>query len=140
MKSQRFILLLLALTFALAPQSLKTAFAEGHRGGGYRAKLISPKVGAVLMPGTIVRIEWTAVFPDVDLTMCETEIMLSVDGGETFTFVTSQRNPTVQFFDWLVPRSPTKAAMLDIRFGCLGLYPETASPQVQSTFVISSMD
>ena len=140
MKTRRFILLLFALTFALTPQSLRTAFAEGTRGGGYRAKLISPKVGAVLMPGTIVRIEWTAVFPNVDLTMCETEIMLSVDGGETFTFVTSQRNPTVQFFDWLVPRSPTKAAMLDIRFGCLGLYPETASRQVQSTFVISSMD
>jgi hypothetical protein len=133
-------LLLFALTFALTSQSLRTALAEGHRGGGYRAKLISPKVGAILMPGTVVRIEWTAVFPNVDLTMCETEIMLSVDGGQTFTFVTSQRDPTVQFFDWLVPRSPTKEAMLDIRFGCLGLYPETSSPQVQSTFVISSMD
>ena len=92
------------------------------------------------MPGTIVRVEWTAVFPSVDLTMCETELMLSVDGGETFTFITNQRDPTVQFFDGLGPRSPTKEAILDIRFGCLGLYPETSSPQVQSTFVISSMD
>ena len=92
------------------------------------------------MPGEVVRIQWTAVFPYIDLTMCETEVLLSVDGGQTYTFVTSQRNPEIQFFDWVVPRSPTKAAILDIRFGCLGLYPETASPQIQSTFEISSMD
>jgi len=92
------------------------------------------------MPGQVVRIEWTAVFPNVDLTMCETEILLSVDGGRTFTYVTSQRNPEIQYYDWLVPRSPTNAAVLDIRFGCLGLYPETMSPQFQSTFVIMEMN
>ena len=138
MKTQRLILPLLALTFALAPQP-STTFAQGQR-GSYSAKLISPKEGAVLMPGQVVTIEWTASFPDVDLTMCETEIMLSVDGGKTYTFVTSQRDPQVQHFNWIVPRSPTRAAILDIRFGCLGLFPETASPQIQSTFVISSMN
>lgn len=139
MKTQRLILSLLALTFALAPQLPRTTFAESQR-GRYKAKLISPKVGAVLMPGQVVRIEWTAVFPNVDLTMCETEILLSVDGGRTFTYVTSQRNPEIQYYDWLVPRSPTNAAVLDIRFGCLGLYPETISPQFQSTFVIMEMN
>ena len=92
------------------------------------------------MPGQVVRVEWTAAFPDVDLTMCETEILLSVDGGATYTFITSQRDPTVQYFNWTVPKTPTRAAVLDIRFGCLGIFAETSSPQVQSAFVISSMD
>ena len=81
-----------------------------------------------------------AAFPDVDLTMCETEILLSIDGGATFTYITSQRDPNVQYFNWVVPRTPTRMAILDIRFGCLGIYPETASPQVQAAFVISPMN
>lgn len=138
MKIQRLILTLLALAFALAPQSLSTVSAARKK--DYSAKLISPKAGEVLMPGQVVRVEWTAAFPDVDLTMCETELLLSLDGGTTFTFVTSQRDPTVQHFNWLVPKSPTNTAVLDIRFGCLGIYAETSSPQIQSTFVISAMN
>jgi hypothetical protein len=140
MKTQRLILTLLALTFALAPQSPRTAFAEGNKEKNYSAKLISPKPGEVLRPGQVVRIEWTAVFPRVDLTMCETEILLSVDGGRTFTYVSSQRDPKVQYYNWTVPETPTRAAVLDIRFGCLGIYPETFSPQVQSAFVISAQN
>ena len=138
MKPQQFLLALLALTFVLAPQSPGTAFAQRAQ-DKYSAKLISPRAGQVLNPGQVVRIEWTADFPDVDLTMCETEILLSVDGGTTFTYITSQRDPNVQHFNWVVPRSPTKNAVLDIRFGCLGIYAETSSPQVQATFVISDM-
>ena len=88
MKTQRLILTLLALTFALAPQSLTTASAARKK--EYSAKLISPKAGEVLMPGQVVRVEWTAVFPDVDLTMCETEILLSLDGGRTFTWMITE--------------------------------------------------
>jgi hypothetical protein len=139
MKTQRLILTLLALTFALAPQSPRTAFAEPKKEKDYSAKLISPKPGEVLRPGQVVRIEWTAVFPQVDPTMCETEILISVDGGKTYTYVTSQRNPKVQYYNWTVPETPTKTAILDIRFGCLGIYPETFSPQVQSAFVISAI-
>ena len=135
MKIQRLILTLLALTFALAPQSLTTASAARKK--EYSARLLSPKAGEILMPGQVVRVEWTTDFPDVDLTMCETEILLSLDGGlTTFMWITSERDPTVQHFNWTVPKAPTKMAVLDIRFGCLGTYPETASPQVQSTFVI----
>jgi hypothetical protein len=137
MKTQRLILALLALTFALAPQSPSTAFAQ-RKQANYSAQLISPRAGEVLMPGQVVRIEWTANFPHVDLTMCETEILLSLDGGATtYMFITSQRNPKVQHFDWTVPNAPTNAAVLNIRFGCLNLYPETSSLQVQSAFVIS---
>jgi hypothetical protein len=136
MKTWRLVLALLALTFALAPQSPRIAFA--HRGNdNYRARLISPRAGQVLNPGQVVRIQWTADFPDVDLTMCETEVLLSLDGGKTiYMMLTEQRNPKVQYFDWTVPNTPTNAAVLDIRFGCLNIYPETSSIQVQSAFVI----
>jgi hypothetical protein len=137
MKTKRLILALLALTVALAPQSSKTAFAQPRK-GPYSARLISPRAGEVLVPGQIVRIQWTADFPDVDLTMCETEVLLSLDGGRTiYMRLTESRNPKVQYFDWTVPNTPTNAAVLDIRFGCLNIYPETPSVQFQSTFVIS---
>jgi hypothetical protein len=138
MKTQRLVLALLALTFALAPQLPGTASAQADK-KKYGARLISPRAGQVVTPGQVVRIEWTADFPDVDLTMCETEILLSLDGGRTiYMMLTEQRNPTVHYFDWTVPSMPsTNAAVLDIRFGCLNLYPETSSLQVQSAFVIS---
>jgi hypothetical protein len=137
MKTQRLILALFALTVALASQSSKTVFAQ-PRQGAYRATLISPRAGQVLVPGQVVRIAWTANFPDVDLTMCETEVLLSLDGGKTtYMLVTEQRNPKVQYFDWIVPNAPTNTAVLNIRFGCLNIYPETPSLQVQSAFVIS---
>lgn len=128
--------MLLALTFALALQLPRTAFAQAHK-ATYGAKLISPRPGQVLTPGQVVRVEWTADFPKVDLSMCETEVLLSLDGGKTiYMLLTEQRNPNVQYFDWTVPSAPTNQAVLDIRFGCLNLYPETSSLQVQSSFVI----
>jgi hypothetical protein len=137
MTTQRLVAALLALTFALASQLPGTAFAQRQK-HNYRAKLISPRAGEVLVPGQVVRVEWTADFPDVDVTMCETEVLLSLDGGRTiYMLLTEQRNPTVQYFDWTVPDAPTNAAVLDIRFGCLNIYPETSSLQVQSAFVIS---
>jgi hypothetical protein len=139
MKTERLILALFALTFVLAPQSPKTAFAQAYQ-KKYSAHLISPRPGQILIPGQVVRIAWTADFPDVDLSMCETEVLLSLDGGRTiYMLLTEQRNPKVQYFDWTVPNAPTNAAVLDIRFGCLNLYPETSSLQVQSAFVISSV-
>jgi hypothetical protein len=138
MKTPRLLLALFALTIALAPQSPKTAFAQPYK-AGYRAKLISPKAGQVLVPGQVVRIQWTADFPGVDLTMCETEVLLSLDGGRTiYMRLMESRNPTLQYFDWTVPNTPTNEAVLDIRFGCLNLYPETRSLQLQSAFVIGA--
>ena len=137
MKTPRLILALLALTVALAPQSSKTAFAQ-PRQGAYRAKLISPRAGQVLVPGQVVRVAWTADFPEVDLTMCEMEVLLSLDGGKTiYMRLIESRNPKIQYFDWTVPNAPTNAAVLNIRFGCLNIYPETPSLQIQSAFVIS---
>jgi hypothetical protein len=137
MKTPRFILALVALIFVLAPQSPTTGFARPDP-KKYNAKLISPKPGEVLVPGQVVRIKWTSDFPDVDLTMCEAEVLLSLDGGRTiYMRLTEQRDPTLQYFDWTVPNTPTNEAVLDIRFGCLNLYPETRSIQLRSAFVIS---
>jgi hypothetical protein len=137
MKTPRFIFALFALTVALAPQLPDTAFSQPYQ-PGYRAKLISPRAGQVLVPGQVVRIAWTAEFPDVDLTMCETEILLSLDGGRTtYMRLTESRNPRMQYFDWVVPNAPTNTAVLNIRFGCLNIFPETASLQLRSVFVIS---
>ena len=91
-----------------------------------------------MVPGQVVRIQWKADFPNVDLTMCEAEVLLSLDGGRTiYMRLMESRNPTVEYFDWTVPNTPTNDAVLDIRFGCLNIYPETVSLQVQSSFVIS---
>ena len=140
MKTRRLILALLALTFALAPQLPGTAFAQASK-WKYGARLISPRAGEVLTPGKVVRIEWTANFPGVDLSMCETEILLSLDGGKTiYRQLIEQRDPKVQYLNWTVPNTPTNKAVLDIRFGCLNLYPETSSLQVQSAFVISPLN
>jgi hypothetical protein len=137
MKTEQLILALIAVTFALAPQSPQTACAQADK-ERYRAHLISPRPGQVLVPGQVVRVAWTADFPDVDLTMCETEVLLSLDGGRTiYMLLTEQRDPKARYFDWTVPNAPTNAAVLDIRFGCLNLYPETRSVQIQSAFVIS---
>ena len=135
MKTQRFIIILFALTFAFAPQSFRTASADRPR---YSATLISPRAGDVFVPGQVVRIAWKAVFPNLlDLNWCEAELRLSLNGGTTFTWITGERDPRFKHFDWTVPNTPTNAAVLDIHFGCLGYYPETESLQVQSTFVIS---
>lgn len=136
MRTQRFVLALLSLAFALALQLPGTAFAQGRQ-WRYSARLISPRAGQVVTPGQVVRIEWKANFPGVDLSMCETEVLLSLDGGKTiYARLIESRNPTVQYLDWTVPNTPTNEAVLDIRFGCLNLYPETSSLQLKSAFVI----
>jgi hypothetical protein len=56
--------------------------------------------------------------------------------AELYMLLTEQRNPKIQYFDWTVPNTPTNQGVLDIRFGCLNIYPETSSLQVQSPFVI----
>jgi hypothetical protein len=138
MNTQRLVLALTAVLLGFALSSAKDASAQKPAiKRGYHARLISPQPGEILTPGQVVRVEWTAEFPDVDVNMCETEVLLSLDGGKTiYMFLNSQRNPKVTHFDWTVPDAPTTAAVLDVRFGCLSLYPETSDLQIRSTFVI----
>ena len=135
MKLQRFVLALVVFAFVWSPQSPDTAVAQGK--AGYRAKLISPKPGEVLTPGKVVRIEWIADYPNVDLALCETEVLLSLDGGKTvYMMLRELRNPKEQYIDWTVPNVSTKEAALDIRFGCMNVYPESSS--LQQTFEIGT--
>jgi len=144
MKPQQFIITLIAVAFAFAPQLLKTSTAAGLDGqqGTYSARLISPKAGEVVVPGQKVKIVWEASFPKlpVDVSWCEAEIWLSLDGGQSFSVLITpwHFDPNVRTlsFDWTVPNMPTAAALLDIRFGCEQYFPETRSVQTASPFMI----
>ena len=134
MKTRGFIVTVAAVALIFAPQFVNTSNAAGT----YSARLISPRAGQVLHPGQNVRVQWTSVLPNIDLTQCEMEVWLSLDGGRTFTMcITPILDPKAQFFFWTVPNTPTNAAVMDIRFGCEGWYPESYAPQPASTFVIA---
>jgi hypothetical protein len=105
----------------------------------YSVRLISPAPGDVLVAGQRTTITWDALLPKIDLTWCEQEITLSLDGGKTATMrLTPQLDPRAKSFDWLVPDAPTEKAVLILRFGCEGTFQETAYPQTQSVFTIAS--
>ena len=145
MKARGFVAILFAVAFAFAPQLLKTSTAAPDaEQGKYSAKLVSPQAGDVVFPGQKVEIVWEASFPKlpVNLSWCETEIYLSLDGGQSFPVIITpihlDPNPstTILSWDWTVGNTPTAAAVLDIRFGCEQFYPETRSVQTASSFVI----
>jgi hypothetical protein len=137
MKTRGFLSTLFAIMVLCALQ-LTISTAPAGSGGTYSSQLISPTAGQVLYPGQKVRVEWKSVFPNVDLTNCEMEVFLSLDGGSTFPMCISVSfDPKTKFFYWTVPNTPTNAAVLDLRFGCEMFYPESYSPQPASTFVIA---
>jgi len=132
MKTRRFIIIVFALALALSAQFVNTSKADG-----YSARLISPTAGQVVRPGQVVKVQWRSVLP-VNSESCEAEVWLSLDGGRTFqTWISPWIDPKAQYFYWTVPNLPTNAAVLDIRFGCDPLYPESYAPQPESTFVIA---
>jgi hypothetical protein len=133
MKIHGIILTLVALAFACAPAKLNA--------GDYSATLITPKAGDVLIPGQRVKVQWTTTISrPIDLSYCEAEVWLSLDGGNTFSMcITPIMDPQTRFFYWTVPNTPTRTAVLDIRFGCEGMFPESYSPQTASVFQISNV-
>ena len=134
MKLRGFAFVIIAVVFSFAPQFLNTSSAAG----GYSAQLITPRAGQVVSPGQRVRVAWTAVLPPINTKPCEMEVWLSLDGGRTFTmWISPWMNADARSFDWIVPNTPTNAAVMDIRFGCEAMYPESFAPQPASTFVIS---
>jgi hypothetical protein len=134
MKIRGFVVAFFAVALSAVPQFVNTSSAAG----GYSAHLITPTAGQVLYPGQRVRVEWTHTLPNINLAACEEEVWLSLDGGRTFTAcITPIMDPKATFFYWTVPNTPTNAAVLDVRFGGEGWYPECYAPQPASTFVIS---
>jgi hypothetical protein len=135
MKTPSPLVILFAVMLGFVPSFSPTSSATT---GQYVARLISPVAGQVLLPGQQVRVEWKTSLPNVDLAWCELELYLSVDGGASFPFrITPQLDPRATFFYWTVPNIPTTKAVLDVRFGCEGTYPESYSPQRLSPFVIA---
>ena len=136
MKIRGLVVAFFAVALSAIPQLVNTSSAAS---GAYSARLISPTVGQVLHPGQTVRVEWKSRLPRIDLGACEAEVWLSLDGGRTFTaWISPWLHPEgPKYFDWTVPKSPTQAAVLDIRFGCEPGYPESYAPQPASTFVIA---
>jgi hypothetical protein len=137
MKIRGLFVIPFAIAIILAPQ----VYAQHGNGTGrrYAAKLVSPRAGEVLTPGQQVTIKWEPTIPDVDLTWCEVEIYLSIDGGKSNVMrLTPQLDPGATYYNWTVPNLPTNAAVLDIHFGCETSFPESPSVQRQSTFVIGS--
>jgi hypothetical protein len=134
MKTPALIVSLWLVAFAITPHNV-----SAQSSNGYSSKLISPRLGQVLYPGQQFRIEWAPTFPTIkNLNLSEMEIWLSLDGGRTFTRWVTFTNVNARYYDWTVPNTPTNAAVLDIRFGReMPYYPETYSPQPQSTFVIA---
>ena len=147
MKTRGFVVTLLAVAFVSAPQLLKTSTASSAQPdaqeGKYAAKLVSPRAGDLLFPGEKVRIVWDVLLPKlpVDISWCEAEIYLSLDGGKTYPIIITplHLDPSsgTLSFDWTVPNTPTAAAVLDIRFGCEQYFPEARSPQTASSFAIA---
>jgi hypothetical protein len=145
MKTRGFVVTIFWVAFAIAPQLVTPSIAApvaagGGKSGNYSAQLITPRAGQVFYPGQEIRIEWKDTLPSVQyFSGCEMEVWLSLDGGRTFQMcITPILNPKTTYFDWTVPNTPSNAAVLDIRFGCEGFYPESYSPQAASTFVIAS--
>jgi hypothetical protein len=135
MKIRGFVVAFFAVTLSFGPQFVNTSSAAAT---GYSAKLISPTAGQILYPGQIVRVEWKSMLPPINLGACEMEVWLSLDGGRTFTAeISPWMDPKAQYFYWTVPNWPTNTAVMDIRFGCEALYPESYAPQPASTFVIA---
>lgn len=136
MKTRGIILTLVAVALILAPQFVRPSKAAS---GIYSARLLLPTAGQIVYPGQKVRVEWKSVLPPINLGGCEAEVWLSLDGGRTFPMViTPIMDPKAQYFYWTVPNFPTKTAVLDIRFGCDGWYPENYAPQPASMFTISA--
>jgi hypothetical protein len=146
MKIRGFVVAIFWVVFAIAPQLVKPSTVApaptgSSKSGNYSAQLVAPRAGQVFYPGQQIRIEWKDTLPSVQyFSGCEMEVWLSLDGGRTFPMcITPILNPKTTYFDWTVPNTPANAAVLDIRFGCEGFYPESYSPQAASTFVIAPL-
>lgn len=135
MKVRAIIILVFALAVGLSVQFASASKADP----GYSARQISPRPGQVVYPGQVVKVEWTAKLPNVNLNPCEAEVFLSLDGGNTYIAqISPWLDAKTRSFYWTVPNRPTNQAVLNIRFGCELIYPESYSPQVESMFVIAS--
>jgi hypothetical protein len=79
----------------------------------------SPAAGESLAPDAIVEIRWASLCDDPRLrALDEAEIVLSLDGGETFPVrVSTELKPCSARYLWKVPALPTAHARIALRAG-----------------------
>lgn len=86
-------------------------------------RILRPAAGAVLVPGELAEIRWTAL----PVTVSECELLLSLDGGREFTVrLTPQLRGTTHELSWRVPNLPAPQARLRLRVGVAGHEIESA--------------
>jgi hypothetical protein len=133
-----FVVTLFLLAFAFTPSRMMGLPPPPPN---YSPILISPTAGQVLYTGQTFRVAWQNSNPIQGgyPAYCEIELWLSLDNGWTWAFqITPSMDPNTKFVYWVVPNTPTTAALLDIRFGGEPWYPETHHAQTGSPFVIKS--
>lgn len=135
----KYIVLTLILLTALTNSVL------GQRGNQQsvptpKISMLLPKAGEAFSPGQKVKIVWKVdLSPKINLSWCEQEIFLSIDGGKTFPYrITPELSPSLRDYVWTVPNLPTDKAVLDIRFGSEFSQNrfEKSKPQTQMMFRI----
>jgi hypothetical protein len=113
--------------------------APAFGGNGITVTQLSPRPGSTLSPGQLVQISWRIDLPWNDRgSWCEQEIYLSTNGGKTFDRqISPSLNTMTRTFNWTVPNTPAKSAVLDIRYGCeMGRNLEVRNPQPAGAFRI----
>ena len=135
MNTRGLLVTIFAVALSVAPQLVSTSSAAGT----YSATLISPRVGQVLYPGQKIMVEWKSTLPNIDLDGMREGSLAVAGRRENLPYHALRQYCTRRpnHFCWTVPNLPTNAAVLDIRFGCEGWYPESYAPQPTSTFVIA---
>jgi hypothetical protein len=66
--------------------------------------------------GEVVDLQWTPLPPEAE----EFELLLSLDGGNSFIRVTEMQGPGARTLEWLVPNLPSHDARLRLRMGRMG--------------------
>lgn len=135
---QCFSFVVVAIFVVLANLSADSAYAQRGIVPAPDIELISPRPGDVLVAGQTVRVEWRTLNADKSLNIdwCEQEIYLSVDGGSTvISRISPQLDPRATSFEWVVPNTPTKEAVLDVSMGCDGGAPYLETSRMQRSVV-----
>ena len=81
----------------------------------------APSAGATLTAGSIMDVRWVASAAELELERGEAdeaELVLSLDGGDTFQVrISSELSPHATSYRWRVPSLPTRSARLALRVG-----------------------
>lgn len=98
---------------------LAAALAAGAASSAVAADgFLAPGAGESVAPGSIVDVRWASLCGGAERGVDEAELVLSLDGGETFPIrVTPDLKPCATHVLWKVPALPAAHARLALRAG-----------------------